>query len=118
MARLAARLGLPTSGKKLTGLGPFTLGHAGCPPACGVSVQLFAKETRVVGKRRTTRLVPIGSFHRVFAVKASGPLTLTLNAKGKQLLRKQRTLACKLSVTVEDQEGGSWQIARSLTLKL
>ncbi|HEX5309130.1 MAG TPA: PKD domain-containing protein [Solirubrobacteraceae bacterium] len=117
-AQLAAKLGLPANGRKLIGLGPFTLGHAGCPPACGVSVQLFAKETRVVGKRRTTRLALIGSLHRVFAAKASGALALALNAKGKQLLHKQRTLACRLSVTVEGQEGGSWQIARSLTLKL
>jgi hypothetical protein len=117
-AQLATKLGLPATGRKLTGLGPFTFGHAECPPACGVTVQLYGKETRVVHKHRTTRLVLIGSLHRTFAAKASGPLTLALNAKGKQLLRKHRTLACKLNAAVEGQEGGSWQIARSLTLKL
>lgn len=115
---LAAKLGLPANGKKLIGLGPFTLGHAECPPACGVTLRLYGRETRTTGKRRGTRLVLIGSFHRAFAAKASGAVTLRLNANGKRLLRKHRTLACRLDVAVEGQEGGSWMIARSLTLKL
>jgi hypothetical protein len=117
-AQLAVKLGLPANGKKLTGFGPFMLGHAGCPPACGVTMRLYDKETRVVHKHRTTRLALIGSLHRTIAAKGSGPLFLALNAKGKRLLRKQRLLACRLNVTVEGEEGGSWQIARSLTLKL
>jgi hypothetical protein len=51
------------------------------------------------------------------AAKALKTLSLSLNGKGKQLLRKLHTLPCKLLVMVEGQEGGNWQIVRLLTLK-
>jgi hypothetical protein len=41
---------------------------------------------------------------------------LSLNAKGKTLLRANRSLKCRLVVTVEGQEGGTWQIMRLVTL--
>jgi hypothetical protein len=115
-AQVATALGLPPNGKKLSGLGPFSLGHAACPPACGVNVQLFAKETKVSHKHRTSKWVLVGSAHLTLAAKGAGALTLTLNAKGKALLRKAHTAAGKLIATVEGQEGGSWQIERTLTL--
>jgi hypothetical protein len=115
-AQVATALGLPANGKKLSGLGPFSLGHAACPPACGVSVQLFARETKVVHKHRTSKWVLVGSAHLTLAAKGTANLTVALNAKGKALLRKAHTAAGKLIVTVEGQEGGSWQIERALRL--
>jgi hypothetical protein len=116
VTQLAGKLGLPANAKKLTGVGPFTLGHAECPPACGVTLQLFAKTTTTANKH-TTKLVLIGSVHFRLAAKGVRALSLSLNTKGKQLLHKLHRLNCKLLVSVEGQEGGSWQIARSLVLK-
>lgn len=116
-AQLATKLGLPANGKKLSGKGPFSLGHAECPPACRVTLQLFAKTTATANKHTTTKLVPIGSAHFRLAAKGARALSLALNAKGKQLLHRLHKLNCKLLLSVEGQEGGSWQIARSLVLK-
>jgi PKD repeat protein len=124
--QLAAMLGLPANGRKLSGVGPFVLGRAECPPACGVTLQLYARITSVSHRRRLTRLVPVGAARHQGAPKGAvfvrflpgslGELLLSLNAKGRVLLRKGHALACKLVVTVEGQEGGAWQIVRSLTL--
>jgi hypothetical protein len=116
-AQLATKLGLPANGKKLSGNGPFSLGHAECPPACGVTLQMFAKTTTTANKHTTTKLVLIGSAHLRLAAKGAHSLSLSLNTKGKQLLHKLHKLNCKLVVSVEGQEGGSWQITRSLALK-
>jgi hypothetical protein len=116
-AQVAEKLGLPANGKKLTGGGPLSLGRAECPPACGVTLQLYAKVTTTSHKRRTTKLVLVGTAHLTVAVKALKTLSLSLSAKGKALLRKLHKLSCKLIVTVEGQEGGTWQIVRSLTLR-
>lgn len=116
-AQLATKLGLPANGKKLSGNGPFSFGRAACPPACGVTLQLYAKVTMTSHGHSATKLVLIGSSQVAVAAKALKSLSLSLNAKGKQLLHKLRTLSCRLLVTVEGQEGGTWQIARTLTLK-
>ncbi|HEU0250479.1 MAG TPA: PKD domain-containing protein [Solirubrobacteraceae bacterium] len=116
-AQVAAKLGLPANGKKLSGGGPFAFGHAACPPACGVRLQLYAKTTSSTQKGPATKQVLVGGVHLVLAAKGAHPLSLSLNAKGKQLLRKHHNLVCRLLVSVEGQEGGSWQIERSLTLK-
>jgi hypothetical protein len=115
-AQLAAALGLPGNGRKLSGGGSLALGHAECPPACGFALSLYAKLTTVAHGHRTTKLVSIGTAHMTFGAKGAGALVLSLNAEGRALLRKSHTLACKLLVTVEGQEGGAWQIVRSLTL--
>lgn len=115
-AQLASLLGLPADGGRLSGLGPFSLGHAQCPPACGVTLQLYAKVTTVAHKHRTSKLAAIGSAEVAFAATGGGSLSLLLNAKGRALLRKGKPLACKLVAAVEGQEGGTWQIVRSLTL--
>jgi PKD domain len=115
-AQLAVKLGLPANGKKLSGSGRIALGHAECPPACSVTLQLYAKTVITTHGRSTTKLVPIGSLHVTLAAKGTGSLSLVLNAKGRTMLRKLHTLSCRLQVTVEGQEGGSWQIVRSLTL--
>lgn len=117
-AQVAAALGLPARAAKLSGFGPFSLGHAQCPPACGVVVQLYARESKVSRKHRTSKWVLVGSARLTLAAKSTASLAVKLNAKGKSLLRKERSTAARLIVTVEGQEGGSWQIARSLTLKL
>jgi PKD domain-containing protein len=125
-AQIAAKLGLPGNGRRLAGAGPFLLGRAECPPACTVTLRLSAKVTRIVHKRRLATLVPVGVARRQgmpagavfvrFQPGILGELTLSLNAQGRALLRKNRTLACRLVVTVESQEGAMWQIVRSLTL--
>jgi hypothetical protein len=115
--QLAAKLGLPTNGKKLSGNGPFSFGRAECPPACGLTLQLFAKTTTTSHKHRTTNLVLVGSESFLLSAKGARVLSLSLTPKGKQLLHKLHKLACKLVVSVEGQEGGSWQIVRTLTIK-
>jgi PKD repeat protein len=125
-AQMAGLLRLPKNGVKLSGLGTIFLGHAECPPACAVTLRLYAKVTTVSRKHRVTRLVPVGAARQKGAPKgavfvrylpgSSGDLLLSLNAKGRALLRKHHPLACGLVVTVEGQEGGTWQIVRSLTL--
>jgi hypothetical protein len=117
VGQIAAKLGLPGDGAELSGNGLFAVGHAACPPACGVILRLYAKETKVSHKHRTSRWVVVGSAHVTLSAKGTGVLSLSLNAKGKTLLRKLHKLACKLVVTVEGQEGGSWQIVRSLTIR-
>ncbi|HEX3692833.1 MAG TPA: PKD domain-containing protein [Solirubrobacteraceae bacterium] len=114
-AQVAAKLGLPTNGHRLTGSGPFALGHGQCPPACGVTIQLYARVTSTVNGRHVTELVSVGSAHKTLTAKG-GSLSLALNAKGRSLLRKGTALACRLVVSVEDREGASWQILRSLRL--
>jgi hypothetical protein len=114
--QLAAMLGLPADGKKLAGNGRIALGHAECPPACAVTLQLYAKVVTTTHGHRSTKLVSIGTLHLTIAAKGAGALSLTLNSKGRTLLRKLHTLSCRLQVTVEGQEGGTWQIVRSLTL--
>lgn len=116
-AQVAAALGLPANGKTLSGSGPFTLEHAQCPPACGVTLQLYAHETKVVHKHRTSKWIVVGSVHVTLAANHTATLKLSLSAKGKALLRKIHSAPGKLVATVEGQEGGSWQIVRSLVLK-
>jgi len=115
--QLAAKLGLPANNRKLTGLGPYALGRGECPPACALVVQLFAKVPTLLGKQRTSKLVSIGVLRTRYTLHGSGALSLSLSAKGRALLRREKTLACKLLVAVEGQEGASWQISRALTLK-
>ncbi len=112
--QVGTKLGLRAT--KLSGKGPFTLGRAECPPACGVTVHLYAKVGMAVGGRHSTKLMLIGSAHFTLAAKGAKKLVLSLNAKGKMLLRANRSLHCRLVVTVEGQEGGAWQIVRLPTL--
>jgi hypothetical protein len=115
-AQLAAELGLPANGRRFAGGGSIAFGHAECPPACAVTLGIYAKLTTVAHKHRTTKLVPIGTAHMILGAKGTGALSLSLNAKGRVMLHKILSMACKLVVTVEGQEGGAWQIVRSLTL--
>jgi hypothetical protein len=112
--QIAAKLGLRVT--KLSGKGPFSLGRAECPPACAVTLQLYAKVPTAAGSRHSTKLVLIGSAHLTVAVKGAKKLVLSLNAKARALLRANRSLRCRLVVTVEGQEGGTWQIVRLPTL--
>lgn len=111
-AKIAKLLGLPRSGKKLSGVGTISLGHAKCPPACGVGVKLIAS-VREGGRMRH---VQVGSLSTTIASKGTGSIALKLTKRGATLLHQKRTLAVELIVTVEDREGGSWRIERSLTL--
>jgi hypothetical protein len=115
-AQLAAKLGLPANGRKLVGGGSISFGHAECPPACSVTLKLYEKVVSTAHKHRATKLVSIGALQLTIASKAGVALALSLNAKGRALLRKSRSVPCKLIVAVEGQEGGSWQIERTLML--
>jgi hypothetical protein len=77
---------------------------------------LFARVAANARGRIAAKLVPIGSLHITIAPKGVGVLNLVLNARGRMMLRTRHVLSCRLRVTVEDQEGGVWQIARSLTI--
>ncbi len=125
-AHLAKLLGLPPNGARLAGLGKILFGHAECPPACLVTLKLYAKVTTRSHKRTVTRQVLIGTARvtgtpkgAVF-VKAPGPgmreLLVALNAKGRALLRQRRRLPVALDVAVQGQEGGTWTIDRKVTL--
>ena len=126
-AQLASLLGLPANGARIAGLGKILLGHAECPPACEVTLKLYAELPGRTHKRHVTRQVLIGTARvkgvpkgAVF-VKAPGPgmreLLISLTARGRALLRKRHGLTVKLTVLVEGQEGGVWTIERSLKLK-
>jgi hypothetical protein len=112
--QVATKLGLRVT--KLSGRGPFSLGRAECPPACGVTLQLYANVPTVPGSRRSTKLVLVGGAHLTVAAKGAKKLVLSLNAKGRGLLRAKRSVRCRLVVTVEGQEGGTWQIVRLVEL--
>jgi hypothetical protein len=114
-AQLAATLGLRASGTQLVASSGILLGHVACPPACAITAGLFAKLSTTSGAHKT-RLVAIGSVRLRLAAKGTGALSLKLNARGRALLRKRHRLSCQLRMTVEGQEGGTWQITRSLTL--
>jgi PKD domain len=116
LAQLAAKLGLPANGRKLSGRGRIVLGNGECPPACAVTLKLYAKVTTNTHGRRSTKLVPVAALALKIANKATGRLSVTLNSQGRTMLRTLHKLVCQLDVTVEGQEGGSWQMARSLTL--
>jgi PKD domain len=116
IAQLAATLGLPASGQSLTGAAQVLLGHAECPPACAITAQLYARVTTATHGHRSTRFLAIGSARLTVAVKGVGALGVKLSAKGRELLRKRHRLSCQLRMSVEGQEGGTWQIVRSLTL--
>ena len=119
-AQIAALLGLPANGAKLSGLSPLALGRQDCPPACKGSLRLYAR----VGKGSKTALIGTAKFASTplkFTGNVAPPvlqarIVLDLNATGRRLLRGHRTLPCTLQVSVEGQEGGSWQISRSLKL--
>jgi hypothetical protein len=113
---LAIELGLPSNGAQLVGAGPFALGHGQCPPACGVTLRLYAKVRSTSHKHRSTKLVLVGDAQTTFSAGGSGALSLSLSPKGVALLHKHHTLAGRLVAIVEGQEGGTWQLVRSLTL--
>ncbi|HEY7892513.1 MAG TPA: PKD domain-containing protein [Solirubrobacteraceae bacterium] len=115
-AELASKLGLPRNGTKLSGFGTISLGHAECPPACGVTLKLYATVRTTRHHRTKVKQVLIGLLRMTVANKGTGTLALPLNAAGRILLHKVHLASCKLLATVEGQEGGSWQITRTLTL--
>lgn len=119
-AQLAAKLGLPANGRKLSGAGTIALGHGECPPACGVSLSLYASVSTSSHGHRRTKQELVGSLHLKIAAKGTGGLSLTLNSTGRALLRRAGRAGTDLKVTlrvaVEDQQGAVWRLTRSLTL--
>jgi PKD domain len=115
-SQLARMLGLVGNGARLSGLGIISLGHAACPPACSLMVRLYALVHTRKPHRRTLIRTLIGELHTTLAPGGSGGLALRLNASGRRLLAARHKLSTQLTVTIEGQEGGSWQLSRSLTL--
>ncbi len=113
MARL---LGLPAGGSRLSGLGRISLGHAQCPPACGLKASLVAIVDDGTGRKRHLRRIAIGHLKETIALKGTGLIALRLTGAGRRLLQRMHALHVRLIVTVQDREGASWQIARRLTL--
>ncbi len=111
-AQIAKLIGLPANGRRLSGAGTISFGHASCPPACGVQVRLIAS----VRQGRHTRRILLASLKESIAKKSTKSLSLRLTAKGMKLLRSARSLAITLFVRVEDSAGASWSIQRHLTL--
>jgi PKD repeat protein len=115
--QVAGLIGIPHNGAKLSSRGMAGLGHAECPPACSVALRLYATVRTTKHHRSTVKRVLIGTLTTTVAAKeGTRSLALTLNAAGRKLLAKSRALPVQLSVTVVGQEGGAWQINRSLTL--
>ena len=115
-AQLATKLGLPASGATLAGLGAITFGHGTCPPACEVRGRLTTRVSSVSHHHHKTRTVAIGSVSLSIAPGGTGTIALTLNSAGRSLLRSRHRLSALLSLNVTDEEGGSWQLSRSVTL--
>jgi PKD domain-containing protein len=115
-AQLAQKLGLPANGATLSGLGTISFGHAECPPACTVALRLYSTKHTTVHHRRVLKRVFIGALTTTVAAKGTGALALTLNATGRKLLRQGHRLPAQLVITVTGEEGGSWQLTRTLTL--
>ncbi|HEY7891251.1 MAG TPA: PKD domain-containing protein, partial [Solirubrobacteraceae bacterium] len=115
-SQIAEKLGVPKNGAKMAGLGTLSLGHAVCPPACAVTLNLTATVPTHKHKRGTVRHVTIGSLRTVISSKGTGTLALQLNASGRKLLSRSHRLTAQLIVTVTGQEGGSWVLRRTLTL--
>lgn len=115
-SQVASKLGLPANGAKLSGLRPVTIGHAECPPACTVTVRLYALERVTVHAHRLLKLVFVGALTTKVAAKGSSRLALRLNATGRKLLQKSHRLPAQLLVSVTGREGGSWQMSRKVTL--
>lgn len=115
-SQLASKLGLPANGATLAGLGPIAIGHAECPPACTIAVRLYAVKHVTVHGHRFVKRTFVGALTTTLGAKRSRALTLTLNATGRKLLRRSRTLPAALVLSVTGKEGGSWQITRALTL--
>jgi PKD repeat protein len=115
-SQLASKLGLPANRAKIFVSGSIAVGHAQCPPACTVSIRLYAIKHVTVHGRRMVKRVFVGALTATVADKGSSTLTLTLNAAGRKLLGRSHKLPAQLVVSVTGKEGGSWQITRTLTL--
>lgn len=113
---LASKLGVPAAGATLSGVGVITVGHAQCPPACEVTASLYAKVAVTRHGRHTVRQILIGSVRLRIAAKGTGTIAVTLNATGRRLLSAKHRLHALLKISIEDQQGASWQISRSLVL--
>ncbi|MGH2833162.1 MAG: PKD domain-containing protein, partial [Solirubrobacteraceae bacterium] len=112
-AQIAALLGLPASGARVRVGSSITLGHASCPPACAITLNLYTKVTS--GKHRH-RQVLIGKFAHGMLTTTQQAILLKLNATARKLLQTHHRLAVTLKLSVVGQEGASWSISRSLIL--
>lgn len=111
-------LGLPSNDASLPGLGVIALGRATCPPACALSVSLYATVHTTKHHHRTTRRLLVGAAHIVVASGAVAPIVVKLNATGRALLRRSHRLVVQLVVAATDQQSVTTKLTRILTLRL
>ncbi len=116
-AELARMLGLPANAATLGGAGAtVSLGRATCPPACALTASLYTNVRAGRRHHRLSRRTLIGSAHLTVAAGASAPITLTLNATGRALLRRAHRVVAQLILSATDQRGAITQLTRTLTL--
>jgi hypothetical protein len=101
------KLGKPkTSGAALRVLASCAAGGPSCVDHYQVTVTEKLHNGKVVGvtasKAKTTKVVVLGSVKVTLAAGKSTNVKLTLNAAGKKLLTKHRTLKTKLAVTTKN----------------
>jgi hypothetical protein len=118
-AQVATVLGLARGHSSLAALGTITLGHTQCPPACSVTGGLYASVTSGNKGHRKTASVLVGAVTERSSVGGAQPLIVaSLNAEGVRLLRRHRSIAATLRLTVTDIEGGTWPVVRRYTLTI
>jgi hypothetical protein len=117
LAQLARALGLPAEGATLSGAGALSLGRATCPPACALTVQIFARTSTTKRGHRSSSNTLVGSAKVTIAAKSAKVVSVSLNARGKSLLRRLGKLKVSVKVAIEDAQGATWQLTRSLTIK-
>ena len=115
-AELAAMLGLPGDEASLPGTGTITLGRAICPPACSLSVALYAKVHATRHHHRATRRLLVGAAHLTVSAGAATPIAVKLNAAGRALLRRRHRLVVQIMIAAGDQQGAATPLTLTLTL--
>lgn len=116
LAALLRQLGLPSGARPLPGLGRIALGQAACPPACSLTVRIYAQLTRRRRGRRVRRAVLIGSLQMAVAAGKRRAIALRLNAAGRRMLERLHRLRAEVAILVGDAEGGTFSIRRTYTL--
>ncbi|HEY7962237.1 MAG TPA: PKD domain-containing protein [Solirubrobacteraceae bacterium] len=116
---LAALLGLPGSAPVAgAGAASIVLGHASCPPACSLTVNLYAVAHLSRHHHRFGRRTLVGRARLSLAAGAAAPLAIRLNATGRALLRAGRRLVVELTISATDSQGVATLLTRRLTLTL
>jgi hypothetical protein len=116
LSQLALALKLPSNGQALSGAGTIVLGNASCPPACALSARLLARVSTTRHGRRGSRLLLVGRAQLALTPHGAQAIAVNLNARGHALLEHAHRLKVTVQLAIEDQQGATWRLTRSLTL--